>query len=90
MLEASQTAIIPLRPLGIGEILDGALLVVQRNARQMITLPLLIAGGAAVWVLLGVLAWVLLGDTSSGLVRWGVVIGMGVLGLFGWSSAWSG
>ncbi len=81
MLDAAQTAIIPLRPLTVGEILDAAFLVMQRNARQMIGLPLVIAGGAAVWMLVGVGVWFVLGNTTvQGIQIAGVII-VGLVGL---------
>nr|MBA3528867.1 hypothetical protein [Propionibacteriaceae bacterium] len=48
VLDAARTALIPLRPLTIGEILDAGFLVVRRNVRLMVGLPLVIAGGTAV------------------------------------------
>ncbi len=75
VLDAAQTAIIPLRPLTIGEILDAGFLVMRRNARQMLGLPLAIAGGAAVWILLGVGVWFVLGNTTvEGIQIAGVVV----------------
>ena len=44
VLDAARTALIPLRPLTIGEILDGAFLIVRRNLRLMLGLPLVVAG----------------------------------------------
>jgi hypothetical protein len=43
VLDASRTALIPLRPLRIGEILDGGFLIVRRNVRLMLGLPLAVA-----------------------------------------------
>ena len=54
VLDASRTALIPLRPLTIGEILDGGFLIVRRNVRLMLGLPLVVAGGTAAYVLAGV------------------------------------
>ena len=65
VLDASRTALIPLRPLTIGEILDGGFLIVRRNVRLMIGLPLVVAGGTAAYVLAGVGLWLLLGNTTS-------------------------
>ena len=45
VLDASRTALIPLRPLTIGEILDGGFLIVRRNIRLMVGVPLVLAGG---------------------------------------------
>lgn len=81
VFDASRTALIPLRPLTIGEILDGGFLIVQRNARLMVGLPLVVAGGAAAYVLLGVGLWVLLGNTTSRTAQLVLVILMGVIGL---------
>ena len=65
VLDASRTALIPLRPLTIGEILDGGFLIVRRNIRLMVGLPLVLAGGTAAYVLAGVGLWVLLGNTTA-------------------------
>ena len=54
VLDAARTALIPLRPLTIGEILDGGFLIVRRNIRLMVGLPLVVAGGTAAYVLAGV------------------------------------
>lgn len=80
VLDAAQTAIIPLRPLTVGEILDAGFLVMRRNARQMLGLPLAIAGGAALWMLLGVGVWFLLGNTT---VRGVQIVGVVLVGLIG-------
>ena len=75
VLDAARTAIIPLRPLTIGEILDAGFLVMRRNARQMLGLPLAIAGGAAIWILFGVGVWFALGNTTvEGIQIAGVVV----------------
>ena len=81
VLDAAQTAIIPLRPLTVGEILDAGFLVMRRNARQMLGLPLAIAGGAALWMLLGVGVWFLLGNTTIRGVQIGGVVLVGLVGL---------
>ena len=65
MLDAARTALIPLRPLTIGEILDGAFLIVRRNVRLMLGLPLVVAGGTAAYALAGIGLWVLLGNTTA-------------------------
>jgi hypothetical protein len=74
VLDAARAALIPLRPLTIGEILDGAFLIVRRNIRLMVGLPLVVAGGTAAYVLLGVGLWLLLGDTTSRTAQ--IVIGV--------------
>jgi hypothetical protein len=51
VLDAAPTALIPLRPLTISEILDGGFLIVRRNISLMIGLPLVVAGGMAAYVL---------------------------------------
>lgn len=81
MLDASRTALIPLRPLTIGEILDGAFLIVRRNVRLMLGLPLVIAGGTAVYVLAGVGLWILLGNTTARTAQIVLMVLMGLLGL---------
>jgi hypothetical protein len=81
VLDAARTALIPLRPLTIGEILDGGFLIVRRNIRLMIGLPLVVAGGTAAYVLAGVGLWVLLGNTTSRSAQIVLAVVMGVLGL---------
>ena len=81
MLDASRTALIPLRPLTIGEILDGAFLIVRRNVRLMLGLPLVIAAGTATYVLAGVGLWVLLGNTTARTAQVVSTVLMGLLGL---------
>lgn len=51
VLDAGRTALIPLRPLTIGEILDAGFTVLRTNARTMMGLPLAVAGIAAVYAL---------------------------------------
>jgi len=80
-LDASRTALIPLRPLTIGEILDGGFLIVRRNIRLMVGLPLVLAGGTAVYVLAGVGLWVLLGNTTARTARILLTVALGLLGL---------
>lgn len=81
VLDASQTALIPLRPLSIGEILDGGFLIVRRNARLMLGLPLVIAGGTALYVLLGVGLWLVLGNTTARTAQIVLSVVMGLSGL---------
>jgi hypothetical protein len=81
VLDASRTALIPLRPLTIGEILDGGFLIVRRNVRLMLGLPLVIAGGTAVYVLAGVGLWFLLGNTTARTAQIVLTVLMGLLGL---------
>jgi hypothetical protein len=81
VLDAARTALIPLRPLTINEILDGGFLIVRRNIRLMIGLPLVVAGGTAAYVLAGVGLWVLLGNTTSRSAQIVLAVLMGLLGL---------
>jgi len=81
VLDAARTALIPLRPLTIGEILDGAFLIVRRNVRLMLGLPLVVAGGAAAYALAGVGLWVLLGNTTARSAQIVLTVLMGLLGL---------
>ena len=81
VLDAARHVIIPLRPLGIGEILDGAFLIVRRNVRLMLGLPLVVAGGAAVYVLAGVGMWVALGNTTARTAQIVLTVLMGLLGM---------
>ena len=83
VLDAARTALIPLRPLTIGEILDGAFLIVRRNARLMVGLPVVVAGGTAGYLLAGVGVWFLLGNTTVQGVQIVLVVLMGLFGLFG-------
>jgi hypothetical protein len=83
VLDAARTALIPLRPLTIGELLDGGFLIVRRNARLMLGLPLVIAGATAVYVLLGVGLWVVLGNTTVRGAQIACAIVLGLVGLFG-------
>ena len=81
VLQAGRIALIPLRPLTIGEILDGAFLIVRRNVRLMVGLPLVIAGGTAAYLLAGVGLWVLLGNTTVEGIQIVLVVLMGLFGL---------
>lgn len=81
VLDASRAALIPLRPLTITEVLDAAFLVVRANARMMVGLPLVIAGGAGVYLLGGIGLWFLLGDTSGETAQIVSVVLYGLLGL---------
>jgi len=65
----------------MGEILDGAFLIVRRNVRLMVGLPLVVAGGTAAYVLLGVGLWVLLGNTTARSAQIVLIVLMGLLGL---------
>ncbi len=78
---AGRTALIPLRPLTIGEILDGAFLIVRRNVSLMLGLPLVIAGGTAVYLLAGIGLWILLGNTTVEGIQIALVVVMGLFGL---------
>ena len=83
VLDAARTALIPLRPLTIGELLDGGFLIVRRNARLMLGLPLVIAGATAAYVLLGIGLWILLGNTTARGAQIALTILLGLVGLFG-------
>jgi hypothetical protein len=83
VLDAGRTALIPLRPLTIGELLDGGFLIVRRNARLMLGLPLVIAGATAAYVLLGIGLWILLGNTTARGAQIALTILLGLVGLFG-------
>lgn len=80
VLDAARAALIPLRPLTLTEILDGGFLVVRRNARLMVGLPLVIAGGTALYLLLGVGLWFLIGNTTFGAARVVLVVVMALAG----------
>ncbi len=81
MFQAGQTALIPLRPLTIGEILDGAFLILRRNVSLMLGLPLVVAGGTAVYLLVGIGGWILLGNTTIEGVQIALAVLMGLFGL---------
>jgi hypothetical protein len=81
VLDAARTALIPLRPLTTGEILDAGFLVVRRNARLMVGLPLVIAGGTALYSLAGLGLWFLLGNTTVKGAQIALVAVMGLVGL---------
>ncbi len=81
VLDASRAALIPLRPLTISEMLDAAFLVVRRNARLMIGLPLVIAGGAGAYLLGGIGIWFLLSNTTEDWAQILAVVLYGLLGL---------
>jgi hypothetical protein len=81
VLDAARTALIPLRPLTIGEVLDGAFLIVRRNLRLMLGLPLVVAAGAAAYALAGVGLWVLLGNTTARSAQIVLTVLMGLLGV---------
>jgi hypothetical protein len=72
--------LIPLRPLTIGEILDGGFLVVRRNARLMVGLPLVVTAGTALYLLLGVGLWFLLGNSTLAGAQTVLVVLMTLLG----------
>ncbi|HET9649524.1 MAG TPA: hypothetical protein VFP34_15025 [Microlunatus sp.] len=80
VLDAAQTALIPLRPLSIGEILDGGFTVVRCNARMMVGLPLVVAGGTAIYLLLGLGLYLVLGNTTA---RWAQILLTVLVGLLG-------
>ena len=65
----------------MGEILDGGFLIVRRNVRLMLGLPLVVAGGTAAYVLAGVGLWFLLGNTTARSAQIVLIVLMGLLGL---------
>lgn len=69
VLDASRAALIPLRPLSISEILDASFLIVRRNVRLMLGLPLVVTGGAALYLLLGLFVYWLLGNSTFQVAR---------------------
>ena len=82
VLAAARTALIPLRPLTIGEILDGAFVVVRRNVRMMVGLPLVVAAGTAVYGLIGLGLYLALGNTTARWAQLAFTILLGLVGLF--------
>lgn len=77
---AAEHALLPLRALTVGEVLDIGFVVVRQHARVMIGLPMVVAVLNAVWVLLLWGAWTLLDRYASVVAAWVVV---GLLGLGG-------
>lgn len=66
LLDSANVALIPLRPLSIGEVLDGAFLILQRNARSLLGIPLAVMFCLAVLVAANAaLTWALADVTSS-------------------------
>ncbi len=82
VLDAAKTALIPLRPLTIGEILDGAFVVVRGSARMMVGLPLVVAGGTALYLLLGLGLYLLLGNTTAKWAQIAFTVLIGLIGVF--------
>lgn len=80
VLDASRAALIPLRPLTISEILDASFLIVRRNVRLMLGLPLVVTGGAAVYLLFGLLMYWILGNTTGQVLQVVFVVLMAILG----------
>ena len=80
VLDASRAALIPLRPLTISEILDASFLIVRRNVRLMLGLPLVVTGAAAVYLLFGLLMYWILGNTTGQVLQVVFVVLMAMLG----------
>lgn len=80
VLDASRAALIPLRPLTISEILDASFLIVRRNVRLMLGLPLVVTGGSAVYLLFGLLMYWILGNTTGQVLQVVFVVLMAMLG----------
>lgn len=83
VIDATGHAVIPLRPLTIGEVLDAAFGIVQRNARTMIGLPVVLAaafaiGGAVCMALYGLGSRVMNPDLAVALT---VILAFGLGGL---------
>ncbi|WP_197430200.1 hypothetical protein [Auraticoccus cholistanensis] len=78
---AAEQALLPLRPLTLGEILDAGFWVVVRNARAMVGLPLGVAVLQGLFVLTLLWLWRLLGQHTSQLVAGVVVVLVALLGL---------
>lgn len=68
LLDAANVALIPLRPLSIGEILDGAFLIVRRNARSLLGLPLVFVAALSLVIAATTLVGQLLGEFSASFV----------------------
>lgn len=64
-LDAARSALIPLRPLTVGEIMDAAFLIVRRNAARMLLAPLVIAVSMVVYAVLSALLMSLVGEWSA-------------------------
>jgi len=81
VLDATRSALIPLRPLTIGEILDAAFLVLRHNARTMVGLPFAVAGAAALYALLLAGLWWGVGSVAGETAQVLLVVLAGLLGL---------
>lgn len=90
VLDASRTALIPLRPLSLAEILDASFLVLRSNARIMLLIPLIVIGSVIAASTGGATATALLGDRIGAV--WVVVIfvlgGMGTVFLLVTGATW--
>ncbi|MDN5726691.1 MAG: hypothetical protein L0G99_12290, partial [Propionibacteriales bacterium] len=72
VLDASRTALIPLRPLGPAEILDASFVVLRANAKRMLLLPLIVIGAIIAGTTGTAVAVALMGDRIGPL--WVVLI----------------
>ncbi|MGZ4470261.1 MAG: DUF7544 domain-containing protein [Nocardioidaceae bacterium] len=64
---AAKPGVIPLRPLGVGEILDGAISAIRRDPRVMLGLSALVVTAST--LLQSLITWLLLSDTGTTLTQ---------------------
>ncbi|MGD7707647.1 hypothetical protein [Microlunatus sp. Y2014] len=79
VLEAGRTAMVPLRPLTIMEILDAAFVVIRSRPKAMLGLPLLLSLAMVAFAGLNTVGIMLLGESTSPVV----VVLLSVLGIMG-------
>lgn len=81
VLDASQVALIPLRPLTIGEILDAGFLILRRDARTMLGVPLAVSGATVLYVFAISALWSLLGNLTGTAARTVLIVLGALLGV---------
>lgn len=79
LLDSASVALIPLRPLSIGEIMDAAFLIVRRNAKDLLGLPLAVVCALSVLYATGVGLWAAMGDLQADLASILLLIAMVML-----------
>lgn len=93
LLDAANVALVPLRPLSIGEILDGAFLMLRRSPRPLLGLSMAVTGGFAVITTVNVaLTSLFLDSFTDTFAQFFVVAGLTLVGgaiaaaVFFWTS----
>lgn len=62
LLDSASVALIPLRPLSVGEAMDAAFLIVRRNARSLLGLPFAVVCALSILYVAGWGMWALMGE----------------------------